>query len=163
MPKRLANVHVGYDLRYTYVKKNTTICKICAALFDNKLRRLCANHWDTELRRFCRTRCDFCQTHRIFTAKGAAVRQKAPQSLYCGALQDGALRHGHQSAALLVGEKRRTCRHVFKCRCDTFVAFFLTYTICTCHGSQVHLFALPLCSLKFTCIHSLWRVASLVV
>ena len=51
------------------------------------------------------------RTHRIFTAKG------------------GALQHGHQSAALLVGEKWRTCCHVFKCRCGTFVSFFLTYSV----------------------------------
>ena len=41
----------------------------------------------------------FLQTRRIFTAKGAAIRQKAPQPLDCGALQDGALQHGHHSAA----------------------------------------------------------------
>ena len=40
-------------------------------------------------------------------------RQKALQSLDFGTLQGGTLRHGHQSAALLVEEKRHTCRHVF--------------------------------------------------
>ena len=64
------------------------------------------------------------RTHCIFTAKGAEIRQKAPQ-----ALQDSTLRRGHQNAALLVGEKRRTCRCVFKCHSGAFVAFFLTYTI----------------------------------
>ena len=49
-----------------------------------------------------------------------------------GALQDGALRSDHQSmqsAALLVGEKWRECRHVLKCRCGTFGAFFLMRTV----------------------------------
>ena len=84
------------------------------------------------------------QTRRIFAAEGAtAIQQKAPQPLDCGALQDtatlglwrftrrcdGALQHGHQSAALLVGEKQCTCRHVFKCRCAMFVAFVLTRTV----------------------------------
>ena len=48
------------------------------------------------------------RTRHIFTAKGAVIRQKARiVALYktdCGALQDGALRYGHQSVALLVGE-----------------------------------------------------------
>ena len=39
------------------------------------------------------------------------------------------LRRGRQSVALLVGEKRCECRHVFKCRCGMFVAFFLTRTV----------------------------------
>ena len=49
------------------------------------------------------------------------------KTAHCGTdttLQDGALRRGHQSAVLLVGEKR--C--VFKCRRGAFVAFFLMYT-----------------------------------
>ena len=33
------------------------------------------------------------------------------------------------SVALLVGEKWRTCRHVFKCHHGMFVALFLTYTV----------------------------------
>ena len=37
-------------------------------------------------------------------AKGATIRRKAPQSLDCGTVQDGTLRRGLQSAALLVGE-----------------------------------------------------------
>ena len=83
---------------------------------------------------------------RIFMVKGAKD---------CGALQGGALRRGHQSVALSVGERRRrghqsvalsvgerrrrghqsvalsvgerrrTCRHVFKCRHSTFVALLL--------------------------------------
>ena len=40
-------------------------------------------------------------------AKRAAIWQKVPQSLDCGTLQDGTLQRGHQSAALLVAEKRR--------------------------------------------------------
>ena len=36
-------------------------------------------------------------------------RQKAPQSLNCGALQDSALQHGHKSAKYMVGEKQCTC------------------------------------------------------
>ena len=36
-------------------------------------------------------------------------RQKAPQSLNCGALQDSALQRGHQSVMYMVGEKQCTC------------------------------------------------------
>ena len=68
-----------------------------------------------------------------------------PQSLDCGALQDGVLRRGHQSVVLLVGEKRCTCRHVFKCRCGTLVAFFLTRTVNTVLSSCVY-------SLTFSCL-----------
>ena len=65
----------------------------------------------------------FCQTH--FHGK------RCRNSKDCGStLQDGTLRCGHQSEALLVGEKRCECRHVFKCRCGTFVVFFLTRTVC---------------------------------
>ena len=77
MPKRLANVHVGYDLQYTYVKKNTTICKICAALFDNKLRRtfmVCAQSTGI-------LNCGaFAARAAIFAKRTAFSRQKAPQS-----------------------------------------------------------------------------------
>ena len=49
-------------------------------------------------------------------------------TLDCGALQDDTLRYGHQSVALLVGEKCHTCRHVFNCRCSVIITFFLTRT-----------------------------------
>ena len=39
-------------------------------------------------------------------------------------------RHGHQSAAVLVGGKWHTYRHVFKCCCGVFFAFLLTRTVC---------------------------------
>ena len=74
----------------------------------------------------------FCQMHRDF----CQTRCNSVQSLDCDTLQDGALRRDikvrrfcHQSVALLVGEKWSECRHVFKCRCDVFVAFFLTRTV----------------------------------
>ena len=61
-------------------------------------------------------------------AKRAAIRRTCQQKQGLRRrLQDNALRRGHQSAALLVGEKRCTCRHVFKC-CHG--VFFLTYTVC---------------------------------
>ena len=97
------------------VKKNATICKICVPLFDKKLRltfMLCL--W------IC-TRSDGIRIAAIFAKCATFSRQKAPQSLNCGALQDGALRRGHQSVMFLVGEKRRTCRHVYKCHCCTLV------------------------------------------
>ena len=94
----------GYRIAAFFAKRATIFAK-CAAI-----------------RRTCRT----------FTAKGTVIQKKAPQSLDCSALQDGALRHGHKSAALLVGEKQHTRRHVFKCRHHgAFVALFLTYTIYT--------------------------------
>ena len=106
------------------VKKNATICQICVPLFDKKLRLtfmlcllICAGSAGIRIA-------------AIFAKCATFSRQKAPQSLNCGALQDGALRRGHQSAVFLVGEKRRTCRHVFKCHCGTFVVFILTCTIC---------------------------------
>ena len=111
-----------------YVKKNATICKICATLFDKKSHRtfiVCtgsAGIW------YCGT---FCQKD-----KGCGTSQDGASQ--DGASQDGALRRGHQSAALLVEEKRRTCRHVFKCRCVTFVAFFLMYTVHTSSEGYVH-------------------------
>ena len=74
-----------------------------------------------------------------FSERTTFSRQKAPQSKDCSALQDGALRHGHQSAAHTVGEERRTCRHVFKCRCDTFVSFFLTLTVANIFGGLLTL------------------------
>ena len=37
----------------------------------------------------------------------------------------------HQSAALLVREKRRECCHVFKCHCGVFLEFFFTCTVRT--------------------------------
>ena len=77
---------------------------------------------DTDLRRFLSNAPQFGE-HATFS------RQKAPQSLDCGALQAGALRCSHQSAAHTVGEKQRTCRHIFKCCRGTFVAFFLTYAL----------------------------------
>ena len=64
-----------------------------------------------------------------FGERATFSRQKAPQSLNCGALQDGALRRGHQSAAHTVGEKWCTWRRVFTCRRGAFVAFFLTYIV----------------------------------
>ena len=55
---------------------------------------LCEKRRDTELRRNSAN-----APH--FHSKSAAFRQKALQSKDCGALQDGALRCGHQSAVLL--------------------------------------------------------------
>ena len=48
--------------------------------------------------------------------------------LYCGALQDEALRRGIKVGAF-GGRKWCECHHVIKYCCDTFVAFFLTRTI----------------------------------
>ena len=66
------------------------------------------------------------QTRRVFMAKGAAIL----------GLRCSTRRCSHQSAALLPskcgafgGRKRHECRHVFRCRCGTFVAFFLTLTV----------------------------------
>ena len=95
---------------------------------------LCGKHRDTELQ-------GVLENVPQSSKRAAFSRQKEAQSLDCSTLQDGALRYsGHQSAALLAGEKRCTCRHVFKCHCGAFVAFFLTRTVrrttpskCTVH------------------------------
>ena len=61
-----------------HVKKNATICKICAPLFDKKLHHtfmVCAGN--TRIRN-CGT---FYQTRRIFTARVAALYKTA----HCGA------------------------------------------------------------------------------
>ena len=54
----------------------------------------------------------------LFSKRAAFSRQTALQSLDCGALQDGTLRRGHQSAALLPsgcgtfgGRKQRVLNH----------------------------------------------------
>ena len=101
------------NVRYTS-KRTEQFVKIFLPIFDTKSHctfMVCAGSaWIRNCCAFCRIRLKFCQTRRIST-------------------QDGALRHGHQSAALLVGEKWRTCRHVFKCRCGVFVAIFLTFIV----------------------------------
>ena len=63
-------------------------------------------------------------------AKRVAIWQMSCIFTAKGTLQDGTLRCGHRSAALLVGEKRHECHFIFKCRC---VAFFLMRTVCTIH------------------------------
>ena len=94
---------------------------------------------------FCRTHRDFCQMCRN-SANAPHFHSKRHRNPWIVALYKtaGALRHGHQSAALLVGEKRRTCRHVFKCcRSSTFVGFFfdaycsvVCSVVCRYHGKQ---------------------------
>ena len=81
-----------------HVKRMQQFVKICVPLFDKKLRLtfmlclwICARSAGTWIA-------------AIFAKCATFSRQKAPQSLNCGALQDGALRRGHQSAVFLVGE-----------------------------------------------------------
>ena len=115
---------------------------------------LCGKRRDTDCGAFCRTP-RFLPNATQFGKRAAFSRQKVPQSLDCGALQDSALRRGRQSAALLVGEKRRTCRHVFKCRCSVFVAIpFDAY----CSGDfGVNLNILKIIFLQ-SCTHSQTRL-----
>ena len=107
-----------------------------AALFDKKschtfmkimphFYGLCGNRRNTELRSFLPNTPQFGE--RI-----AFSWQKALQSkmVHCGAAIK-VWRFCHQSAVLLVGEKWHECRHVFKCCCSAFVAFFLTRTVRT--------------------------------
>ena len=103
---------------------------------------LCWKCQNTEIRRFLPNVAVIRRTCRIFTAKGAAIWQKAKD---CGVLQDGALRCSHQSAVLLPskcgtfgGRKRRDLRHFFKCYHAVFVAFFLTRTVCRKFVSKKH-------------------------
>ena len=84
---------------------------------------------DTELQRLLPNMQRFLPNAPQFGERATFSRLKVPQSLDCGALQDGALRLGHQSAAHTVGEKWHTWRCVFKYRGSTFVVFFLTYTV----------------------------------
>ena len=103
----------------------------------------------------------FAKCAVIFGKRAAFSRQKVPQSnlAHCGAAikvrQNSAHWHGHQSAALLVGEKRRTCRHVFKCRRSTFVAFFLTYAVFECMCALIRS--------KSSHVNTAWSWVSLVV
>ena len=93
-----------------HVKKNATICKVCALLFEKKRATLLRFSFGfvretlengipalfakrTAIRRMC----------RIFTGCQAFVPQKALQSLNCGILQDGAL---SGIAACLQGRRR---------------------------------------------------------
>ena len=55
--------------------------------------------------------------------------QKVTQSLNWGALKDGALRRGHQSAAHTVGEKRRTCAAFSSAAAARFCILFDVYHI----------------------------------
>ena len=120
------------------VKKNATICKICVPLFDKNMCHtfmVCSGFVreapDMELQRFLPNAPRFLPNALQFGERGVFSQQKAPQSTDCGALQDNALRCGHQSVAHTVGEKRHTWHHIFMCCCGAFVAFFLMYTICT--------------------------------
>ena len=62
-------------------------------------------------------------------------------------VRGGTLRCGHQSVALLVGEKQRTCRHVFKCHCGTFVFFLrVLYISLVCSFSSIN-----------TCVCTAWQ------
>ena len=112
----------------TYVRQKecTTTSKMCAPRFDKNTRHtfmvclcICAG---SVLRHFLPNALQFGEC-------AAFSRQKAPQSLDCSTLQDGALWRGHQNAAHMVGEKQCTWRRIFKCCCGMFVAFFLTHTV----------------------------------
>ena len=112
-----------------HIKKNATTCKTSAPLFDKKSCRtfmVCTGSTGYGIAAL------FAKHAAIFAKCMANVPHfhgKRHHNTEKGALQDGALWRGHQSAALLVGEKRRTCHHVFKCHYGTFVAFFLTRTV----------------------------------
>ena len=112
MLKKAQRASKAYDI-HVYIKKNATICKISALQSDKTTRTLL---WfasgfvqeapDTELQLFLPNVPQFGEY-------AAFSRQKAKDC-----------------AAHTVEEKWCTWRQVFKCRCGTFVAFFLTYTVC---------------------------------
>ena len=79
---------------------------------------------DTELR------CFLPNMPRFLPKRHNLVNVPYFHSKRCRNSEKGGIRrHGHQSAALLVGEKRCIYRHVFKCNCSALVAFFLTRTV----------------------------------
>ena len=97
----------------TRQKEYNNLKKNCASLFDKKSRHtfmVCAGSAGI---RCC---CALCQTHRIFTAKGAAIK-------------DGALRSGHQSVALLVAGDQ--CMYVYWLP-EVFFLLPCTTAICGC-------------------------------
>ena len=131
-----------------YVKKNATIYKICAPLFDKKSHHtfmVCVGSAGYGIVALFAERATIFakhavirRTHCIFTAKGAAIQQKVPHNPWIAALYETA----HCGVTIkvrcfLVGEKRHTCRHVCKCRRGMFVTFFLTYTL-SCSNLHVH-------------------------
>ena len=84
---------------YGILKKNATICKICVAQSDKTMCHtfmvclwICAGSAG-------QTHLDLCQMHRN-SANALHFHDKQRR-----ALQDGALRHGHQIVAHTVGEK----------------------------------------------------------
>ena len=111
-----------------YAKNNATICEICAPLFEKKLRHtfmVCAGSaWIRNCGTFCRTCRDFRQTRRNLVKvphfHGKRRRNTRIAALYKTAHCGVAIK----VPTFLVGEKQRTCRHVFKCLRATFVAFF---------------------------------------
>ena len=76
--------------------------------------------------------CDALQDGVLgrFTRRRSATLYK---TACLGALQDGVLGRftRRRSATHTVGEKWHTLHHVFKCRCDVFVAFFVTCAVLT--------------------------------
>ena len=127
-----------------YVKKKATICKICASLLDKKLHctfMVCGG--SARIRNcgvFCRMRHDFCQTRRNLANaphfRGKRCRNPA-KAEDCGALQDGALRHGHQKCDAF---DRRKAAHMPPCFqvprrhvcCIIFdVPIYIAYTVLT--------------------------------
>ena len=79
----------------------------------------------------------FCQTHRNSAHLPHFHDKRCRNPSFT---RRCALRHGHQSAAPLVGEKWHECRHVFKCHCGAFVAFFLMRTVAIT-GLEIHFFS----------------------
>ena len=71
-----------------YVKKNATICKICALRFDKKSRHtfmVCAGSaWIQNCGTFCQTRRNLANAHH-FHGKKLGLQRFAAQPLKCGA------------------------------------------------------------------------------
>ena len=109
-------IYVQYGSRQNEFKNLSDLCAIFRAAILRKSHHtfvVCAGSTGIQ------NCCIFCQTRRIFTAKGAKD---------CSALQDGALRHGHQSAALLAGESDANAT-MFSSAAAARVTFFLTCTV----------------------------------
>ena len=121
-----------YVCMYDTFKNNATICKVCVPLFDKKSCHtfmVCAEStgiWN----------CDaFLPNAPQFGERATFSRQKAPQCRKRQELRHSTRRHTAawpSKCSAFGGRKVVTCCHVYKCRCDTFVVFFLTLIVYVC-------------------------------
>ena len=110
---------------YRYASKTVQrFVKFVCHFFTPHFYGLCGKCQDTEMWHFLPNAAVIRRTCHIFTAKGAAIWQKAKD---CGVLQDGALRCSHQSAVLLpskCGAFAIKVRHFWRQKATRFRPFF---------------------------------------